>query len=516
MSVHPVSTPFGRKTRIHQESCNYDYSCVKGNCPAFIEVEIDPATEGSDQHAAADTTALTAGPEPTDPQQPAAANILIVGIGGTGVVTVNQLLATAALLDGKRSLSLDQTGLAQKGGQVISNLRIEPSDVDSDATARIGGGEADVALMFDAVGACAEDVLSRCAPDRTTAIVSTGLVPTGQMVREVGEHLPELHDLRSRIDRATRADTNTWIDAEGIARGVFASQPAANLIVVGLAHQQGLLPLSATAIEAAITQNGVAIDTNISAFRLGRRLAHDPSVATSLFDPDVPPEPPLLTGPAAELAGRISGDHLLDDVLAWRIPELIAYADASYARRYVDVVARTREAELALGADDTRLSRTVAEQLFRLMAYKDEYEVARLHLEPELSDEIRNRFGAGARFSYLLAPPTLKKLGRTEKVAFPERAGRAMFATLAKGRRARGTRFDPFARTDERRIERALIDEYPALVDKVLGHLQRDNLDEAVQLLALADQIRGFDEVKLANVARYRADVADALAAYLS
>ncbi len=507
MSVHPVETPFGRKTRIHQESCNYDYSCVDGNCPAFLTVEVDPV------HAAdGDRLALPDAPLPPDPDLPEEATILVVGIGGTGVVTVSQILSTAAIFDGKHSVSLDQTGLAQKGGQVISNLRIttEPRAT----AARIGAGETDTLLVFDVVGATNPEVLVRGRASRTTAVVSTVRLPTGTMVRQLGHDFPELERFRQAIETVTRAEDNVWFDAEGIARAVFGSQPAANLIVVGVAHQRGLIPVSASAIESAIVQNGVAVEMNLEAFRLGRRLAADASLLASLQGAGSAggDEPPPLSGPAAALAGRVDGSDRLAELVRWRVPELIAYADQAYARRYVEVLERCRAAEEHAGVDSS-LTEIVAFQLFKLMAYKDEYEVARLHLREGLAEEIRTRFGPGATYSYMLDPPILERLDRG-KMAIGERVARPMFATLARMKRLRGTRLDPFGNTEERRIERELVDEYPALIDRVLARLSADNADQARAILALADQIRGFDTVKLANVARYREEVRSALADY--
>jgi len=511
MSVHPVDTPFGRKTRIHQESCNLDYACAKGNCPAFITVEIDP----DHQTKSIGTISVSAGSEPDEPVVPDEATLLIVGIGGTGVVTVSQVLSTAALIDGKKALSLDQTGLAQKGGRVISNLKITPET--REGTPRVGGGEADTALIFDVLGGSTSEILDRCAPDRTTAIVSSVLLPTGTMVSNVGQDFPDIEAFRTPIDAATMADQNIWVDAEGIARRVFASQPAANLLVIGLAYQRGLIPVSAGAIESAIAQNGVAVELNIEAFRLGRRLATDDALLERLSVAEAKGAngAPALTPTASKLAARVTGSAALEEIVAWRLPELIEYENEKYAERYVEVIERVREAEDRL-ALNTSLSEVVATQLFKLMAYKDEYEVARLHLREGLDEEIRAKFGPKATFSYMLDPPTIKKLGRRNKTAVPERAGRAMFKALLKGKRARGGRFDPFGRTEERQIERQLVEDYPNLVDQVLGALTVDNAADACVVLGLADQIRGFDQVKLDNVERYRAELVKALTEYLN
>ncbi|MEM7096573.1 MAG: indolepyruvate ferredoxin oxidoreductase family protein [Actinomycetota bacterium] len=510
-SVHPVATPFGRKTQIHQESCNFDLTCLGGNCPAFVTVEIDPDYTPTKAALAG----VPDGEVPTSPAIPDNANVLLVGIGGTGVVTVNQILATAAMLDGKYSSALDQTGLAQKGGPVVSNLRITVDEQDDLITGsnRIGDGAADALLAFDLLTATKN--INRAAPDRTTAVVSTALVPTGAMVSGRGaEFFPELAKFQSAIDGATKAANNTWLDAAGIGRRVFASQPAANVLVVGLAFQKGLLPVTADSIEQAIQLNGVAIDTNLEAFRLGRRLAVEPGLLDALddsADTTTGPAAPELTGASAKMADAIGGGETLREVLAWRLPELIAYQSKAYAQQYTDDLVAVRQAEAAVG-NRTDFSETVARMLYKVMAYKDEYEVARLALKSDLTDRAKQRFGPNASVSYQLKPPTLKAAGYDRKIGIPETAGKAMFQGLLRTKRLRGTRLDPFGRTDERRTERELIDEYRELVTTLSSKLTAENYDQAVEIAGLYDMVRGYDTVKLANVDKYRVALAKALA----
>ena len=513
MSVHPVDTPFGRKTRIHQESCNVDLSCLSGNCPAFVTVEIDPTYKP--RKVLAD---VPEGDLPAAPTLPMSANIVLVGIGGTGVVTVNQIIATAALLDGKYSTGLDQTGLSQKGGPVVSNLRVSDSEVAG--SNRVGHGEADALLVFDVVAGTSADVLARAAADRTTAVVASALLPTGAMVSgRSSERFPGLDRFRRKLDRVTVADRSVWLDAEGIARRVFGSQPAANVLVLGIAWQLGLLPVSADSIERAIALNGVAVEMNVNAFRLGRRLAADPSLAAELDGaPDVatPTSPPALSKAAQRLVDTVPGDAALTEVLAWRVPELIAWKDESYARDYVAFVERVRHAEGAVHNGRNDLSLNVARQLFKLMAYKDEYEVARLALRGDVVGQARQRFGPSAKVSFQLKPPSLKKVGIDRKIAINERAAKAMFNGLLRTKRLRGTALDPFGRTEERKIERALIGEYRATIERLLGALTADGYGDAASIANLADQIRGFDTVKLANVARYREQVTVAVEGYVA
>ncbi|CAN5683309.1 indolepyruvate ferredoxin oxidoreductase family protein [soil metagenome] len=509
-SVHPVMTPFGRKTEIHQESCNLDLTCLDGNCPAFVTVEIDPEfMPGADG-----TIDVPVGAVPSDPQVPEQGTIVMVGIGGTGVVTMSQIVSTAALLDGRQTNSLDQTGLAQKGGTVVSNLRIGPAEV-AEASNYIGDGEADVLLLFDLVSGVNPTNLARAAADRTVAIVSTGLVPTGAMVSGRGaETFPDLQQFHQVLDPVTRADDNVWLDAAGIAKRVFASQPLANALVVGVAYQRGLLPVTGASIRKAIELNGVAVQANLDAFDLGRRLAVEPDLWARLGTSGDDGGAPTLSGRAARLAGSVDADGPLAEILAWRVPELIAYQDAGYAQRYAADVARVRRAELALGVKSSLLSQTVARHLYKLMAYKDEYEVARLALDSDLTDQARSRFGPGAKVSYRLKPPTLKALGYDTKISIPEPVGRVMFAGLAKAKRLRGTRLDPFGRSHDRRVERQLISDYRKLIDTLLEGLDPSTYDQAVAIADLADQIRGYDTIKLANVERYRADLAAALSGW--
>ena len=440
-----------------------------------MTVEVDP-----DYRPAKAVVGIPDGPLPADPPIPESADIVLIGIGGTGVVTVSQVLATAALLDGKSSNGLDQTGLAQKGGPVVSNVRIGAGDTSN----RVG--EADAMLVFDLVAASKN--LDRTSPERTTAIVSTGLIPTGAMVSgRASEQFPALDRFRSVVDASTK--DSLWLDTAGIARRVWASQPAANVLVLGLAFQKGLLPVTSASLERAIELNEVAVDTNLAAFRFGRRIAADPTLL--------------------DFVGTME-DHApdtLEQIVARRVPELTAWGNARYAKRYTDAVDRVRATEQHLVGDRTELSEAVARYLYKLMAYKDEYEVARLALRADVS-----RFGPNATMSYRLKPPTLKAAGFDRKIAVPEKAGRAMFEGLVRTKRLRGTRLDPFGRTEERKTERALIDDYLAVLDRLVSRLDATNYDAAVAIASLPDMVRGFDSVKMANVDRYRTALATALA----
>ena len=500
-SVHPVQTPFGRKTKIHQESCNYDLTCLDGNCPAFMTVEIDPDAPPTPAAKPAVRSVIADGDLPVEPPVPAHGDVLLIGIGGTGVVTVSQVLATAALLDGKQSNGLDQTGLAQKCGPVVSNIRIQSGDHGEHPAGSNRVGTADAMLVFDLVAATKN--LDRAGVDRTRAIVSTGLIPTGAMVSgRASEAFPALDQYREAIE-ANTVDS-LWLDTAGIARRQWGSQPAANVLVLGLAYQRGLLPVTGASLERAIELNGVAVATNLAAFRLGRRIAADPSLLDQLGSIDETVSAP----PLDPMAAGITDDPALNEILAWRIPELVEWEDAAYAKRYLAVIRRVRDAEARVVGERTDLSQSVARHLYKFMAYKDEYEVARLALraDPEAS-------GVSGKMSYQLKPPTMKAVGYDKKVSIPEAAGRAMFQGLLRTKRLRNTRLDPFGRTEERRTERALIGEYTELVELLITDLDAAGYDTAVEISQLADMVRGFDTVKMANVERYRAAVADRLAA---
>lgn len=504
LSVQPVETEFGRKTQIHQSSCNKDYTCLDGDCPAFVEVI--PGGKVPEKS----TVAVDAiGDDLPEPNRIDEGNVLMMGIGGTGVVTINQLLATAALLDGKQAHGLDQTGLAQKGGPVVSNLKIrkEDSELELGEANRVGTGEADAYIVFDLITGTNPVNLSRAMPDRTVAVVSSSKVPTGAMVRDTSAEYPEWSALQQSIDDATVAEKNIYYDAGNLSDNLYRSHMPANIIVLGSAYQQGVVPISSAAIEKAIELNGVAVEMNTQAFRIGRKIAIDPS---------------FIDGLGVERLGRVKREEKankkaakmiqsvgapseeLERLLNIRVPDLIAYQDAGYAQTYVDYVSKVRDAEAAIG-QDTRLSESVARYLHKLMAYKDEYEVARLHRSKEFQDAIKEQFGDETKITYKLHPPAARRAGLKKKIGIPEKAGNASFRALEKMKRLRGKATDPFGRTAHRQLERELIDEYRAMVDQVLGTLSAETFDTAVEVAELPDIVRGYEDIKEANVEKFRA-----------
>ena len=503
LSVQPVETEFGRKTQIHQSSCNKDYTCLEGNCPAFMSVIPSQQPQKSAKPAFRATQTIA------EPQRRVngSANILMMGIGGTGVVTSNQVMGTAAALDGYHVRSLDQTGLSQKGGPVVSNLKISAQPVDM--AAKIGAGSADAFLVFDALTATASKNLMRAHPQRSVAIVSTSKVPTGSMVRDTTVEYPEADRLLEIINRQTLAGANVFFDALGLAEALFGDHMMANFIVIGAAYQAGLLPMSAQAIERAIELNGVKIEDNQHAFRAGRLAVADRKwLASQNIQPESSLEVAIEPSAAAQaMIASLAAEGELKRLLEIRVPELIAYQNEAYARRYMDDIKRVHKAEQAACPGKTELSEAFARYLFKLMAYKDEYEVARLSLKTEVRTALTGRFGERARVHYHLQPPVLKALGLKRKIKLG-RSFDIVYRMLRGMRFLRGTRFDPFAYDRVRRVERDLIAQYRQLVFDASDDLGADGYERAIELARLPDMIRGYDEVKLANVERFWAAVA--------
>ncbi|PYM77468.1 MAG: hypothetical protein DME03_04720 [Candidatus Rokuibacteriota bacterium] len=501
LSVHPVETEFGRKTQIHQSSCNKDYSCLNGDCPSFLTVVPRVARKKERRVFIVDR------PLPAPPfNVPEDANIFMMGIGGTGVVTVNQILGTAALLDGKHVRGLDQTGLSQKGGPVVSHLKI--FERAADASNKVAAGSADCYLGFDVLVATAPQNLDHARPDRTIAIVSTSQVPTGAMVTSTTVEFPEANGLLTSIDRVTRKDENVYLDALGLAETLFDDHMAANMIVLGAAWQAGAIPVSADAIEDAVKLNGVSVQMNTHAFRAGRLLVADPAWVRTVARQRLGAvaATPELSAQARALVDRTEATGELRRLLEIRVPELIAYQSIGYAREYVGVVRRVREAEAAAVSGESRLSEAVARYLFKLMAYKDEYEVARLHLKTDIARALAAEFPGGVTLHYNLHPPIFRALGMKRKLKFGSWFDR-FFRTLVSMRALRGTWLDPFGFAAVRRLERQLPGEYRALVDKALVGLSAESYQRAVKLATLPDVIRGYEAIKLGNVQRFRDEV---------
>ena len=496
LSVAPVDTEFGRKTRIHQASCNKDYSCLDGDCPAFTVVEPGTAPTG------AVVEALDAGVLP-DPVRtvPDDAVVRLAGIGGTGVTTISQVLAAAARIEGRPTRGLDQTGLAQKGGAVVSDVKLG----DAEVAGRAASGECDLYLGADLLVAADPAHLAAASPERTVAVVSSAKIPTGDQVVDPTATYPPVDAVLGRIAAATRRDVGAVLDARALAEALFSDDQFSLSLLLGAAHQLGALPLSAESVESAFELNGAAVATNVQAFRRGRQSVADPEAFAATVAAATRPAPDGVPGlttagaaAAAEIVASIGAPEgsELARLVGVRVPELVAYQDAAYARSYAEVVAGLVDA-------DPRLAEAVAVGLFKLMAYKDEYEVARLSLDPAFSAGVRAEFGADARVSWKLHPPSLRAMGLRRKLTLGPWF-RPAYSTLHAMRRLRGTPLDPFGRAEVRRVERALVEEYRALVPQLVARAAAGDVEGAVRIAALPDMVRGYEGVKLANVARYR------------
>lgn len=520
MSLQRVDTEFGPKTQVHLSSCNQDESCLQGDCPSFVTVEA-PAGFARPHPPELGPEDV---PEPSD-KVPLRGpyRIYIPGVGGTGVITVNALLAFAAWMDGLEAVTYDQTGAAQKWGAVLSSLVVAPRGTRLWAN-RVGAAQADLYLALDLLGAVAPGNLDRCDPQRTVAVVNTDLLPTGQMVRDPFAGVsPEV--LERNVARYTRAQDNVYVDGRRLAEGLFGDYMATNLFVLGVAYQAGRIPLQARSIEAAIRLNGVAVERNLQAFRYGRLWVHDPERVRALLDPprrgyeeERARWLERLRGPAArEYARMLDRCAALDEesrrLLAIRLGELVDYQDARYAQAYLDVVLRVAEREREVVGRTGPLTHAVARHLFKLMAYKDEYEVARLYLREEFWDRLRRTFPGYRTVRLHLHPPALRAFGVRRKVSIgPWVLG--LFRVLRALRRLRGTPLDPFGYARSRKEERELVRWYRDLVQRTLGVLAPHNYTRAVELLSAPDRIRGYEEVKRRHALRV-VEEAEALFAQL-
>ena len=501
MSVEPVQTEFGRKTRIHQPSCNKDYSCVKGFCPSFLTVTPTAAPEGEGKKKKKGRLpALDR--ELTDPVYKADPNNFgahVMGIGGTGSVTVAATIANAARLDGKWAVGLDQTGLAQKGGTVISDIKV--TAVPFDGASKISDGSTDLYLGFDILNATDNKNLDKCHPERTIAIVSTGQAPTGYMVSDKSVQFPNVDHLTRGIDRVTRKADNVYLDAQTLAEGLFADSMATNMFMVGVAYQAGALPISAAAIEKAIQQAGVGVDMSMLAFKWGRMAVVDLDfVKNEIHKFEAKPvKVKALSAEARQIVDSVGATGELKRLLEVRVPDLIEYQDAAYARRYAAKIKTVAEAEKRVAPESSALSEAAARYFYKLMAYKDEYEVARLHSDPEFKAQLDAMFPNGYTVEYNLAPPMLSKRDPETGELIKQKYGPWMekaFARLAKFKHLRAGKWDIFGKTEERQMERRLVEDYSKLLDEITGKLSRDNLAVAVQLASVPDDIRGYGHVK--------------------
>ncbi|QBE63576.1 indolepyruvate ferredoxin oxidoreductase family protein [Pseudoduganella lutea] len=499
VSILPKETEFGRKRTIDQSSCNKDYSCVKGFCPSFVTVE-----GGTLKKSKADTTHTEdwgALPQPTIPACGQPYNILINGIGGTGVITVGALMGMAAHLEGKGASVLDMTGMSQKNGSVTSHVKIVQSPAHLRAQ-RIATGEADLVLGCDMLTTGAADAIAKMRPGRTLAVVNLHEQPPGTFAQDADWEYPT-GDVRALIEESVGgAAAADFVNATKLATALMGDSIAANLFMLGYAWQRGRIPLTEAALLRAIEMNGVAVESNKKSFLWGRRAAVDVKRVERIA---TPAQPVVLQMPQS-----------LESIVRKRVEFLTGYQDAAYAGRYQQFVEQVRERERALGMPSTRLSVAVAKSLAKLMAYKDEYEVARLYTDGRFVEQLKAQFEGDFALKFNLAPPIFAKKdaqGHLVKAQYGSWTWRA-FQVLARLKGLRGGPLDIFGRTAERKMERALIGQYRQVIADVLSRLTAENYDTAVALAALPEKIRGFGHVKEKAVTAYHAEQARLLAAF--
>jgi indolepyruvate ferredoxin oxidoreductase len=499
MSLQKTATEFGPKVRVHQSSCNQDLSCVQGDCPSFVTVKA-----GGLRRRAVSVPALTAQdlPDAAVPEPPTF-RMVAPGVGGTGVLTMNALLATAADLEGRQVLTYDQTGAAQKWGAVVSMLAV--GTTTSPARSNIvGAGQADLLLALDEVSSSSADNQRLCSPDRTRLVLNTDLFPTSEMVRDVRATV-DTERTRGLLRSSCRADS-VEVPARQIAEELFGDYMMTNVVAIGAAWQSGALPIGHRAIERAIEINGVAVDRNLQAFRYGRLWIVDPDRVRRLINP-----PPTTAeeefsrrrsalgrrgGAYARLVESCAGwGEPLHRVLAVRLAELIDFQGVAYASRYLAVVARVRDREQTATSGE-EVTTAVARNLFKVYAYKDEYEVARLHLRGTFRAHVGETFADVRRLTFHLAPPALRRFGAGGKVAVPGWIAWPVFGLLRSLRVLRGTPWDPFGRQHSRRLEREVRDWYEELIGEVLPRLSPLTTPMLLELATLPDDIRGYEELK--------------------
>jgi indolepyruvate ferredoxin oxidoreductase len=501
LSVEPLETEFGRKRTINQSTCNKDMSCLKGFCPSFVTVEGSQLKKKSKSKGASPAE-LGALDEPALPSL-AGGNVwgvVVAGVGGTGVITIGQLLGMAAHIEGKGIVTQDAAGLAQKGGATWSHVLIGDTQ-DDIRTTRVGTAAADLILACDPLVSVNAETMARMREGRTHVALNSHSSPTASFVRNANWQNPQ-EACATEIARAVGADAVGAFDADAAATSLMGDSIYVNPMILGYAWQKGWLPLEHASLMRAIELNAVAVDNNKAAFEWGRQAAQRPVELQKRVQP----------GQIIEFKKR----DTVESLVARRIEFLTGYQNAAYADQYKAFVAKVQKAESALGK--TSLTEAVARYLFKLMAYKDEYEVARLHTDRSFLDRVEGMFegqmGKDFKLNYHLAPPIIAKRnakGELQKQKF----GPAMltgFKVLARLKGLRGTALDIFGRTEERKTERALIGEYRASIDEVLTGLSAENHATALEIASLPEQIRGYGHVKERNLAAARVRWAELMA----
>lgn len=505
VSVQPLETEFGRKRQIDQSNCNKDFSCVKGFCPSFVTVHGARPKKAEPRAAGASALGASDLPEPEVPALDRNFAIVVTGVGGTGVVTIGAILGMAAHLEGKGCGMIDMAGLAQKGGAVFSHVRLAPTPDEIHAI-RVAAGQADLVLGCDLTVTGSKKVLGAIRPG-STVVVNTAESLPGDFTRNADFSLPTERLKRAILSASGREHTHL-VDATAAAVAFLGNAIAANMFMLGYAWQHGGVPLSRASLLQAIALNGEAVAMNQQAFELGRRAAHEPAALLAA----------LAEAKAPTQARQLS--QTLDEVVARRVDFLTGYQDAAYAARYRDLVEKVRVREAGILPGQSALAESVARNLFKLMAYKDEYEVARLYSDGAFRRQLAATFepdsasGQKLRLEFHLAPPLLAKAdpntGLPRKLSFgPWMMG--AFGLLSKLKGLRGTAFDVFGYTQERKTERKLVADYEALLREILTKLAPENHALCVALAAIPEKIRGFGHVKERHLKQAKAEEAELL-----
>ena len=486
ISVEPLETELGRKRTINQSTCNKDYSCLKGFCPSFVTVDGGQLR----RRAPADLGDIGELPEPVSkPSLERPYNIAVGGVGGTGVLTIGALLGMAAHIEGKASMILDMSGVAQKGGAVLSHVRLSEHTADVTCS-RIVTGTADLVIAADEVVAAAKETMTLCESSRTRGVINSHLIPTADFILNRDFNF-QSRKVNHVLESALRGDSS-FLDFTGPAETLLGDSIATNMMMLGFAYQKGLLPLAAAAIEQAIEVNGVAIKMNTQAFRLGRLAAADPARIVA-----------MMKGQDETATAKTLDAMSLDEIIAHRSALLGEYQNERLAGRYRKLVSQVRNAALDRGFGE-ELPRAVAINYAKLLAYKDEYEVARLYTDGRFEKQLRDQFDGDYKISFNLAPPLLggarDALGRPRKRAFGAWI-MPVFRLLARMRFLRGTAFDIFGYSAERGLERDLIAGYEKDVAHILSILSPLTLDTSIEILSLPDRVRGYGPVKEKAVA---------------
>jgi indolepyruvate ferredoxin oxidoreductase len=499
ISVEPVETEFGRKRHINQSSCNKDYACKSGFCPSFVTVEGGKLRKHKAQENVAEL--VKALPRPQAPTLDKPFNLVVTGIGGTGVITVGALLGMAAHIEGKGSSVLDSIGLAQKNGSVLSYVRVA-NTAEELHTARIPLGTTDCLIACDMVVAAGPESMVALAKGRTRGVVNGNVTPTAAFVLNPDVDT-DTSELSNRLIRTLGKDALEFIDAQELSARLLGDAIGQNIMLLGAAYQKGLLPVGLDALDTAIEMNGVGVPMNREAFAWGRLAAHDLAMVERIAglraDRHVPPV------------------ESLDEMVARRVAFLTDYQNAAYAARYKSLVDEVRNAEQATVPGATALSKAVARYYFKLMAYKDEYEVARLHTDPAFMEKLKAEFEGDFKLAFNLAPPIMAKPDPVSGEPTKRRFGPwvvSLFRVLRSLRGLRGTPFDIFGYSEERVLERRLIVEYAARMRDVTQRLTPANYDVAVEIASVSERIRGYGHIKRRHLAEVTPKQAALLAAF--